>query len=131
MFGLDPKKRSFVVQAAQQVEEVRKLLTKGEAESRAVVQSDERPSITKAMVFARVKETQELECAQALDKLQAWETELSKEVDQDKVGQLQGFVTTAREQLIGAREALMKGPGVYDPRLPRGDGGTHSGRHRP
>ena len=118
VFGLDPKKRSFVVQAAQQVEEVRKLLMKGEAESRAVVQSGERPTITTEMVFARVKETQELESAQALDKLQAYEAELNKEmaanpIDQGKLGQVQGFVVAARQRLNESREALMKGQGGY------------------
>ena len=118
VFGLDPKKRSFVVQAAQQVEEVRKLLVKGEAESRAVVQSGERPTITMERIFARVKETQELASAQAVDKLQAYEAELNKEVtaaqpDQGKVGQLQGFVMAARGILNEAREALMKGQGGY------------------
>ena len=118
VFGLDPKKRSFVVQAAQQVEEVRKLLVKGEAESRAVIQSGERPTITMERVFARVKETQELASAQAVDKLQAYEVELNKEAtaaqpDLGKIGQLQGFVMAARGILNEAREALMKGQGGY------------------
>ena len=113
VFGLDAKKRGFVVHAAQKVEEVRKSLMKGEAESRAVAQSGERPTITKEMVFARVKETQELEAVQTLAKLQTYEAELREEKDAQKITQLQGFVATARARLNDAREALMKGQGGY------------------
>ena len=137
VFGLDPKKRSFAVHAAQKVEEVRKLLMKGEAESRAVVQSGERPTITMERVFARVKETQELASAQAVDKLQAYEVELEQGSDSCSARSRQNRAT-ARVCDGGERNtqrskggAYERSRGIYRRELQGGDGGTHSERHQP